>query len=78
MQHIPSLDLEQLCSNFCFDMWFGCVSELVSYFDTCQTDYSDLEPVQNTAELFKMLPCFQLLHINLPSAFSQSKPVLKG
>lgn len=35
-----------------FDMWVGCVSEQVSYFDTCQPDYSDLDSVQHIVELF--------------------------
>lgn len=42
-------------SESSFDMWVGCVSELVSYFDTCQADYSDLDSVQDITELFRML-----------------------
>lgn len=42
------------------DMWVGCVSELVSYFDTCQEDFSDLErhcwTVSAAAQLFNINP----------------------
>lgn len=36
-------------------MWVGCVIELVSYFDTCQEDFSDLDSVQDIVGLFQML-----------------------